>query len=73
MHMRTTIILKDDLVKAARKATGIKRKTDLVHAGLEVLIQREAARALAGLYGKGKNFVAAPRSRAGQRALRRAA
>lgn len=64
MHMaktRTTLIIRDDLLAQARRATGIKRKTDLLHAGLEALIQREAAEYLAGLYGRGKGFTAAPR------------
>ena len=35
--MRTTLILRDDLVKKAAKLTGIDEKTALVHAGLEAL------------------------------------
>lgn len=40
--MRTTIILKDDILKEAQKATGIKEKTALIHRGLEALIQEAA-------------------------------
>ena len=47
MHMRTTLILDDALVARARRITGIAEKTALVHAGLEALIAREAARRLA--------------------------
>jgi Arc/MetJ family transcription regulator len=51
MHMRTTMILRDELVAEARKATGIDEKTALVHAGLQALIDREKARRLAALGG----------------------
>ena len=49
--MRTTLILRDELVKKAAKLTGIDEKTALVHAGLEALIARESARRLAALGG----------------------
>jgi Arc/MetJ family transcription regulator len=49
--MRTTMILRDELVKKAAKLTGIEEKTALVHAGLEALIARESARRLAALAG----------------------
>ena len=38
MHMRTTLILRDDLMARAAKLMGMKEKTALVHAGLEALI-----------------------------------
>ena len=49
--MRTTLILRDDLIEKAAKLTGISEKTALVHAGLEALIAREAARLLAAMGG----------------------
>ena len=49
--MRTTLNLRDDLLRKASELTGISEKTALVHAGLEVLISREAARRLAALGG----------------------
>jgi Arc/MetJ family transcription regulator len=49
--MRTTVILRDDLLKKAAKLTGIDEKTALLHAGLEALIARESARRLAALGG----------------------
>jgi Arc/MetJ family transcription regulator len=49
--MRTTLLLRDDLVRKASELTGIAGKTALVHAGLEALIAREAARRLAALGG----------------------
>jgi Arc/MetJ family transcription regulator len=51
MHMRTTLILDDELVDKARELSGIAEKTAVVHAGLEALIARESARRLAALGG----------------------
>ena len=51
MHMRTTLILDESLLERARELSGIKEKTALVHAGLEALIAREAAKRLAALGG----------------------
>lgn len=51
MHMRTTLILDDDLVARARDVTGVQEKTALVHEGLRALIARESARRLAALGG----------------------
>lgn len=49
--MRTTLNLDDDLVKRARKYTGIRQTTALVREALESLIEREAARRLIELGG----------------------
>jgi len=70
MHMRTTLILDDVLVARARRITGIAEKTALVHAGLEALIAREAARRLAALGGTMPRARAAPRRRSPRRAPR---
>jgi Arc/MetJ family transcription regulator len=51
MHMRTTLIIDDDLLEKARKLTGLREKTAVVHAGLDALIARESARRLAALGG----------------------
>jgi Arc/MetJ family transcription regulator len=56
MHMRTTINLDDELVREARKYTGIQEKTALVHAGLRELVAKEAARRLAALGGTAPDF-----------------
>lgn len=64
MHMRTTLILDDDLLERARSLTGFKEKTAMVHAGLEALIARESARRLAALGGSEKELRRAPRRRA---------
>lgn len=61
--MRTTLIIDDKLIEKARELTGIKEKTALVHAGLEALIAREAARRLASLAGSQPNLRPIPRRR----------
>jgi len=53
MHMRTTINLDDELVREARKYTGIEEKTALIH---EALIAREAGKRLAALGGTMPDF-----------------
>lgn len=55
MHMRTTLILDDDLLAKAAELSGIKGKTAIVHAGLDALIARESARRLAALGGTEKS------------------
>ena len=61
--MRTTINLDDALVAEAQRLTGIRERTALVHEGLRLLIQREAARRLAQLGGPDPTADAAPRRR----------
>lgn len=61
MHMRTTLNLKDSLVEQAKKATGVKEKTALVHLGLQALIQRAAFKRLIGAGGID------PKAKAGRR------
>lgn len=63
MHMRTTLIIDDALMDRARRLTGIDEKTALVHAGLEALIAREAARRLAALGGSQLQLEPTPRRR----------
>jgi Arc/MetJ family transcription regulator len=61
--MRTTLIIDDELLKRAREYTGIQEKTSLVRAGLEALIQREAAWRLAALGGSEPGLRPVPRRR----------
>jgi len=61
--MRTTLILRDDLISQAMAMTRITEKTALVHAGLEALIAAEAARRLAKLGGSDRGATAGPRRR----------
>jgi len=70
MHMRTTLILDDDLVARARSVTGVQEKTALVHEGLRALIARESARKLAALGGSEPHLRAIPRRRPARRPAR---
>jgi Arc/MetJ family transcription regulator len=63
MHMRTTLIINAELLERARQLTGIREKTALVHAGLEALIAREAAKRLAALGGAESSLQPIPRRR----------
>lgn len=63
MHMRTTLILDDELIDRAREMTGIQEKTALVHAGLQALIARETGKRLAALGGTQPNLKSIPRRR----------
>lgn len=58
--MRTTIILKDELVKQAMDITGIKEKTALIHAGLLALLEQGARNKLIALGGAGKKSTQTP-------------
>ena len=49
--MRTTLNLDDEIYAKAAKLSGIKEKTQLLHEGLKLLIQRESARRLSKLAG----------------------
>ncbi len=49
--MRTTLILRDDVLRRASELTGVQEKTALVHAGLEALIEKKARERLAALGG----------------------
>jgi len=63
MHMRTTLIINDQLLARASELTGIKEKTALVRMGLEYLIARESAKRLAKLGGTAKDLKPIPRRR----------
>ncbi len=64
--MRTTLIIDESLIKRAGQLSGIKKKTDLVRAGLEALIAREAAKRLASLGGTEPGLRLARRRRLGR-------
>jgi len=61
--MRTTLNLDADLLERARKLTGIKGKTALLHAGMEALIARASAERLAAHGGSEKSLRPIPRRR----------
>ena len=62
-HMRTSMILDEELLAKARRLSGLKEKTAVVHAGLEALIARESARRLAALGGSEPRLRRVPRRR----------
>ncbi len=47
--MRTTLNINDELMRKAQRLSGLKEKTEVVHAGLAALISLESARRLAAL------------------------
>ena len=68
MHMRTTLNIDDELLEKARRLSGLKEKTAVVHAGLEALVALESARRLAALGGSETGLRPARRRRAARRA-----
>jgi Arc/MetJ family transcription regulator len=61
--MRITINLDDELLAEARRVTGLKGRTALIHEGLRALIERESARRLARLGGSEAHLRLVPRRR----------
>ena len=59
--MRTTLNIDDQVLEKASKLTGIKEKTQLLHEGLKVLIEKESARRLALLGGTSPKIKDIPR------------
>jgi len=66
MHMRTTVIINDELLARAQELSGLREKTAVLHAGLQALISRESSRRLAALGGteRGLKPIARRRTRA---------
>lgn len=62
IHMKTTINIKDDLLKEAMKISGAKTKTEAVEIGLKEIISSNNRKRLANLFGSEKN-VTLPRRR----------
>lgn len=56
MHMRTTLNIDQDLMRRAMEATGVRKKTELIHLGLETLLRQQAAIRLARLAGSQPNL-----------------
>jgi Arc/MetJ family transcription regulator len=61
--MRTTVTLDDQLLAEAGEALGITERSVLLHEGLKLIVQREAARRLAALGGSAPGLQLAPRRR----------
>jgi len=62
-HMRTTINIDDELLDDARKYTGIKEKTALIHKALQELVTWEASKRLIALGGTMPDATAGRRRR----------
>ena len=52
--MRTNIVIDDDLMAQALKATGLKTKKDVVEEGLKLLIKRQKQQSIRSLRGSVK-------------------
>nr|WP_136249964.1 type II toxin-antitoxin system VapB family antitoxin [Ningiella ruwaisensis] len=50
--MRTNIVIDDDLMAQAIKATGLQTKKDVVEQGLKLLIERKKQQSIRTLRGK---------------------
>ena len=61
--MRTTVTLDDDLLAQAADAMGVSERSVLLHEGLKLIVQREAARQLILLGGTMPDAEAPPRRR----------
>lgn len=61
--MRTTLNLREDLLKEAMKLTDQTEKTAVIHLALEALIEKAAREELIELGGKVKNFKKVTRKR----------
>ncbi|MEM9740121.1 MAG: type II toxin-antitoxin system VapB family antitoxin [Pseudomonadota bacterium] len=61
--MRTTVTIDDDLLARAKEAAGEKSVSELVEAGLKLLIARDAQKRLALLGGTMPDLESPPRRR----------
>lgn len=52
--MRTNIVIDDDLMAQALKATGLETKKDVVEQGLKLLVKRSEQQSIRDLRGKVK-------------------
>lgn len=61
--MRTTVTLDDELLAKAGEALGTTERSLLIHEGLKLIVQREAARRLIALGGTMPDLKLPPRRR----------
>ncbi len=61
--MRTTVTLDDELLAQATEAMGISERSVVLHEGLKLIVQREAARRLTALGGLAPDLTLPPRRR----------
>lgn len=64
--MRTTVTLDDQLLAQASEAMGTTERSVLLHEGLKLIVQREAARRLIALGGSAPGMKLPPRRRPSQ-------
>jgi Arc/MetJ family transcription regulator len=50
--MRTNVVIDDDLMESALKASGIKTKKDAIEEGLKLLVQLKTQERIKGFRGK---------------------
>ncbi len=50
--MRTNVVLDDDLMESALKASGLKTKKDAIEEGLKLLVQLKGQKEIKGFRGK---------------------
>jgi Arc/MetJ family transcription regulator len=50
--MRTNVVIDDDLMESALKASGIKTKKDAIEEGLKLLVQLKTQEKIKGFRGK---------------------
>lgn len=63
LYVRTTLNIDEELLRKARRLSGLKRKSAIVHAGLEALVARESPRRLAALGGSEQGLPSVRRRR----------
>ena len=61
--MRTTVTPDDELLARTTEALGIQERSVVLHEGLKLIVQREAARRLALLGGSDPSATVPPRRR----------
>lgn len=61
--VRTTLTLDDELLAKATEAMGAVERSAVIHEGLRLIVQREAARRLAALGGSAPRLALPPRRR----------
>ena len=62
--MKTSLNIRDDLLIAAMRVSGVKEKTAVIHLGLEELIRKAARERLINLAGTARRAKVARRRRA---------
>jgi Arc/MetJ family transcription regulator len=51
-HVRTNVVIDDDLMESALKASGIKTKKEAIEEGLKLLVQMKSQEKIKGFRGR---------------------